>query len=165
MVRQPIGDSDLPRREDNKETTPEALSATPTIVGLVERRRKAPSDAKNIIGAALGFALAIAALRFLFVLRDSWAQGAFMDCPNYAFGAVWYPEPRPPVTIASYMLVILDAISISIFVGRVSVSRRFGLRMQTMVNIIGLTLSCVPLVIGYVGPLISDLLRMSKPGC
>lgn len=118
--------------------------------------------AKNILMAIVGYALALMSQCLLIIAWYMWSQGSLGDCPNYAFGANWYPEPPIAVTFFPF---ILDAIAISIFVPRLSLSRRNGQRFHTVLNEVGLILSCLPIIAGFAVPLISELLRQSTHGC
>lgn len=109
-----------------------------------------------------GIAFALVANVLLAKLWVSWSQSAWADCPYYAFGQAWYPEPPLPVT---FLPGIVAALGIIFFILRLMASRRNQQPWQASFNRVGLALNSLPLLAGSILPTLSDLLHLSKAGC
>jgi hypothetical protein len=114
-----------------------------------------PRNAEWLITAS-GFLVAAAACVLLIDSWSGWTAGPWADCPNYAFGQSWYPEP--PV-IATFIPCAASLASTALF-AMLLVRRR-----QRVIASIGLVVALVPLFAVIVLPIISNVLGMTTAGC
>lgn len=92
----------------------------------------------------------------------SWTAGPWADCPNYAFGKSWYPEPPIIVTFVPCAASLTLSAVFSALFGRFLRERR---RRALVIASAGLTVSSLPLLAVIVLPLISNALGMTTAGC
>ena len=120
-----------------------------------------PTKAEWIVLAACGL-ISAAACAFLLDSWWSWTAGPWADCPNYAFGKSWYPEPPIIVTFVPCATALLMTAVFSALFGRFRRERR---RFAMFVAIVGVTVATLPLLAVIVLPLISNALGMTTAGC
>ena len=116
----------------------------------------------NTMLTLAGISAAVAANVLLAGQWAGWSHSAWADCPNYAFGQAWYPEPPLPVI---FLPGIIAALGILFFGLRFSASNRNKQTWQPFLSRIGLALNCLPLLAAGILPTLSDLLHLSKAGC
>lgn len=114
------------------------------------------------LAAVIAAAIGLAADWFLWIHWSLWSQGSFGDCPDYAFGANWYPEPPLGVLLIP---ILMSLIGIAIWTCVLVASRRNGQRSLVPLSLAALVFDSVPVVAGVVVPLISELAHLSRPGC
>lgn len=114
-----------------------------------------PRSAEWLI-IAVGFLIAAAACVLLLDSWSSWRAGPWADCPNYAFGCSWYPEPP---LIATFVPCAASLASTALFIFLLVRKR------QRLIASIGLVIAVAPLVAVIVLPIISNVLGMTTAGC
>lgn len=113
-----------------------------------------------VVGSALLVAVASCVL-----LLDSWwgwSAGPWADCPNYAFGKSWYPEPPLIATLFPVAASVATSAMFIVLLLRFVGDRR---RPATLIASAGLAVAVVPVVATIALPMISNALGMTTAGC
>jgi hypothetical protein len=114
-----------------------------------------PRTAEWLIIAS-GFLVAAASCVLLLGSWSGWTAGPWADCPNYAFGKSWYPEPP---LIAVFAPCAASLATTALFIALLVRTR------QRLIAGIGLVIAVVPLVTVIGLPIISNVLGMTTAGC
>lgn len=110
----------------------------------------------------VGFVIGAGACALLLDSFWGWNAGPWADCPNYAFGRAWYPEPPLIVTfIPCGASVAATALFTALLVRFVRERRR----LAALIASAGLVVGSVPLIAAVVLPIISNALGMTTAGC
>lgn len=112
---------------------------------------------------AIGFVIAAAACVLLLDGWSSWTAGPWADCPNYAFGKSWYPEPP---LIAVFIPCAASLAATTLFITLLVRYARDGRRIAALTAAgAGLVVATVPLLATIIVPILSNALGMTTAGC
>jgi hypothetical protein len=116
----------------------------------------------GMLAAIVGLALGLVSNLSLIALWLLWSSGPWADCPNYAFGAAWYPVP--PIAVVLVPLIV-SGVGIASSAANIYNSCRNGRRPLVLLDVIGLASSCVPGLVTILLPILSHSSGLTQAGC